>query len=157
MNDPASGLPKLLIVDDEEEIRTALSRHFRYLGYDIVTACNGREALDILAEQKVGVIVSDIVMPVMNGVDLLRVVRKEYPMVRVIMITGYVTQENVMACMRHDAETCIFKPWPDMAELEQAVKAAFERIMSWKSKLRILLQMKPGSAMSAAPFYRSGA
>ena len=38
----------------EEEIRTALSRHFRYLGYDIVTACNGREALDILAEQKVG-------------------------------------------------------------------------------------------------------
>lgn len=144
MNDPTSALPKLLIVDDEEEIRTALSRHFRYLGYDIATASNGSEALNILAEQKVGVIVSDIVMPVMNGVDLLRVVRKDYPMVRVIMITGYVTQENVLACMRHDAETCIFKPWSDMSEIEQAVKTAFERIMNWKGKLRALLQMKPG-------------
>ncbi len=156
MNDPSAQLPILLIVDDEEEIRTALSRHFRYQGYETLTASNGREALDILAEQRVGVIISDIVMPVMSGVDLLRVVRKDYPMVRVIMITGYVTQENVLACMRHDAETCIFKPWPDMSEIEKAVKAAFDRIMTWKSKLRALIQMKPGTATSAELPPRAG-
>lgn len=139
----------LLIVDDEEEIREALSRHFRFLGYEVMTASNGVEALEILAHESVAIIISDIMMPVMDGVELLRVVRKEYPMVRLIIITGYVTQENVLACMRHDADTCIFKPWADMSELEEAVRAAFERINLWKRKLRILLDMKPSESPSA--------
>lgn len=136
----------LLVVDDEEEIREALSRHFRFLGYEVRTACNGQEALDVLEQEKIACIITDIVMPVMNGVDLLRVVRKEYPMVRVIIITGYVTQENVMACMRHDADTCIFKPWQDMTELEQAVTSAFGRIENWRGKLRAMLEMKPAKS-----------
>lgn len=134
---------QLLVVDDEEEIREALSRHFRFLGYDVTTVCNGQEALDLLAVKRVDVVISDIVMPVMNGVDLLRIIRKEYPMVRVVIITGYVTQENVMACMRHDAETCVFKPWTDMKEIEEAVAHAVERTHIWKQKLRKLLDMKP--------------
>lgn len=136
----------LLIVDDEDEIREALSRHFRFLGYDVQTAGNGAEALAELASRKIDVIISDIVMPVMDGVDLLRTVRKEYPMIRVIIMTGYVTQENVLACIRHDADTCVFKPWPDMTELESAVNKAMERMNTWKSKLKLLLEMKPGRA-----------
>lgn len=139
----------LLIVDDEEEIREALSRHFRFLGYEVMTASNGVEALEILAQEIVSIVISDIMMPIMDGVELLRVVRKEYPMVRLIIITGYVTQENVLACMRHDADTCIFKPWPDMTELEEAVHAAFERINLWRRKLHILLDMKPSESPSA--------
>ena len=139
----------LLVVDDEQEIRDALSRHFRFLGYEVMTASNGVEALEILAHETVAIIISDIMMPVMDGVELLRVVRKEYPMVRLIIITGYVTQENVLACMRHDADTCIFKPWPDMTELEDAVRAAFDRINLWKRKLHILLDMKPSESPSA--------
>ena len=135
----------LLIVDDEAEIREALSRHFRYLGYEVRTASNGQEALAILEKERVGVIISDIVMPVMNGVDLLRTVRRDYPMVRVIIITGYVTQENVLACMRHHADICVFKPWPDLTELEEAVRDAFARIENWKRKLRLLLDMKPAA------------
>jgi YesN/AraC family two-component response regulator len=133
----------LLIVDDEAEIREGLSRHFRYLGYETRTAANGRKALDILAKDRVACIITDIVMPVMNGVDLLRTVRKEYPMVAVIVMTGYVTQENVLACMRHHAQACVFKPWSDMTELESEVKTAFERTDIWKKKLRQLLDMKP--------------
>lgn len=134
----------LLIVDDEAEIRDALSRHFRFLGYEVSTAGNGAEALAELASKKVDVIISDIVMPVMDGVDLLRTVRREYPMIRVIIMTGYVTQENVLACIRHDADTCVFKPWPDMTELETAVNLAMERMNNWKQKLKFLLDMKPG-------------
>ena len=91
------------------------------------------------------IVISDIVMPVMNGVALLRVIRREFPMVRVIIITGYVTQENVMACMRHGAETCVFKPWSDMRELEEAVARASAGLRTWKHKLHQLLEMKPGA------------
>jgi YesN/AraC family two-component response regulator len=134
---------QLLIVDDEQEIREALARHFRFLGYNVSTASNGQEALEKLNEMKVDVLISDIVMPVMTGVELLRVIRKEFPMVRTIMITGYVTQENVMACMRHGAETCIFKPWTDMQELEKAVTDAVEKNAAWKRKMKQLIDMKP--------------
>ncbi|MBN1676864.1 MAG: response regulator [Kiritimatiellae bacterium] len=134
---------RILVVDDEEEIRKALSRHFRYKGYEVETACDGRQALATLADAKVDVLISDIVMPGMSGVDLMRAVRREYPMVRVIMITGYINQENVLACMRHGAETCIFKPWTDMKELEQAVRKALRSLKIWKKKLRQLIDMKP--------------
>lgn len=134
---------QLLIVDDESEIRDALTRHFQFLGYSVDSAGNGREALKKLGEKKIDVVISDIVMPIMNGTDLLRAIRHEFPMVRVIIITGYITQENVMACMRHSAETCIFKPWPDLTELEEAVQKAVERTQTWKQKMRRLLGMKP--------------
>ena len=133
----------IVIVDDEEEIREALSRHFRFLGYAVKTAGNGDDALAILAEEKADVLISDIRMPGMSGVDLLKAAKREYPMLHVIMITGYVTQESVLACMRHGADTCIFKPWPDLAEIESAVNGAVNSIRTWKQKLRQLYEMKP--------------
>lgn len=133
----------ILVVDDEGEIREALSRHFRFLGYKVLTAAHGAEALERMEQEKVDVVLSDVLMPVMTGLELLKTVRAQYPMVPVIMMTGYVTQENVFACMRHGAQTCIFKPWPDLAELEAQVRMAFDWIGSWKRKLRELHEMKP--------------
>jgi len=134
---------QILVVDDEAEIREALSRHFRFLGYEVEVAGNGREALDKLAQKKYDVVISDIVMPIMDGVELMRSIRREFAMVYVIIITGYVTQDNVMACMRHGAETCVYKPWSDMQELEAAVANCVARTQNWKRKFRQLLDMKP--------------
>ena len=92
---------------------------------------------------RVDVVISDIRMPEMDGVALLREVRRQYPMVRVIMITGYVTLENALACMRNQADTCIFKPIQDMTELEQAVETAMEALARWNRKFRELQGMKP--------------
>ena len=78
----------------------------------------------------------------MTGVELLRKIRKEFPMVHVIMITGYVTMDNVLSCMRLGADTCVFKPLEDMTELEDAVKAAFDHIKHWQKKLKTLIDMK---------------
>jgi CheY-like chemotaxis protein len=122
---------QLLVVDDELEIRDMLSRHFRYLGYDVRTAEDGADALAALEANKTDVVISDILMPNMDGIELLRAIRQQYPMVRVIMITGYVTMENVLACMRQGAETCIFKPIEDLSELEKAVGRAVEDIRNW--------------------------
>jgi DNA-binding NtrC family response regulator len=133
----------LVIVDDEAEIREALSRHFRFLGYAVKTAATGEEVLAILANERVDVLISDIRMPGMSGVELLKAVKREYPMLHAIMITGYVNQDSVFSCMRYGADTCIFKPWPDLVEIESAVTAAVTNIRTWKQKLRQLAEMKP--------------
>jgi DNA-binding NtrC family response regulator len=129
---------QLLVVDDEAEIRRMLERHFRMLGYTVVTASQGAEALEILAQRRVDVVISDIIMPVMDGVSLLREIRRQYPMIRVIMITGQVTLENALACMRNQADTCIFKPLTDLAQLEAAVEHAFQVLERWNQIFREL-------------------
>ncbi len=135
----------LLIVDDEKEIREMLSRHFRMLGYSTTLAGSGAEALSMLAEKSFDVVVSDIMMPGMTGVDLLREISHEYPMTRVIMITGYVTLENALACMRVHADTCVFKPLNDLTELEHAVEKAVEALGQWKKKFLELQGMRQDS------------
>lgn len=134
---------RLLIVDDELEIREMLSRHFRMLGHQVELAGNGLEALEVLARERIDVVISDIRMPEMDGVALLREIRRQYPMVRTIMVTGYVTLENALACMRNQADTCIFKPLNDLGELEGAVDDALNRLSRWKTKFRELQGMKP--------------
>jgi DNA-binding NtrC family response regulator len=133
---------RLLIVDDESDIRDMLSRHFMLQDYYVETAGNGVEALQVMETKRFDIVISDIRMPEMDGVDLLRHIRDEYPMARVIMITGYVTLENALACMRRGADDCVFKPLQDMAELDDAVSLSHERLVRWQEKLRSLQGMK---------------
>lgn len=133
---------RLLIVDDEEHIRNSLARHFRFQGYEVDTADNGLTALEHMAKASYQVVISDIMMPKMNGIDMLKRIRKEYPMTRVIMITGYVTLENALACLRYNADTCIFKPIEDLSELNAAVEKALGFLDHWKQKLSELKNMK---------------
>lgn len=136
-------IARLLIVDDETEIREMLVRHFGMVGYDVSSAVHGADALKELSKKRIDVVISDIMMPEMNGVDLLRAIRAEYPMIHVIMITGYVTLENALACLGGGADTCIFKPITDFKELDDAVIAALETLGRWQRKLQELRGMKP--------------
>lgn len=136
----------LLIVDDEAEIRAMLERHYLFEGYDVTTAANGQEALAKMAEAKVDIVITDIMMPVMDGIDLLRAIRTHYPMVHSIVITGYVSLENALACMRQGADTCVFKPLEDLGQLNTAVQRAVEDIQRWLNILRELTEMKPGQS-----------
>ena len=133
----------ILIVDDEEHIRKMLARHFSYLGYSVDTASDGGEALTKLEEIQTDVVISDIMMPVMDGVQLLQRIRRDFPMTRVIMITGYVRLENALACLRYSADTCIFKPIEDLEELEGAVSNAVRYLQHWQDKLAKLQEIKP--------------
>jgi len=133
----------ILIVDDEATIRSSLSRHYRLKGYEVDAAENGRAALQNLSRAPRQVVISDIMMPEMDGIELLRRIRREYPMTRVIIITGYVTLENALACLRNNADTCIFKPLGNLEELDKAVEAAVAYLDHWKRKLAELRGMKP--------------
>ena len=134
---------RLLIVDDEADIRDMLCRHFEFMGYAVDSAANAREALDKLRRARIEVVISDIVMPGMSGVDLLRMIRNQYPMTHVIMITGCVTLDNALACMRRGADTCVFKPLEDLTELETAITRAIDDLQRWQGKFRALKAMAP--------------
>jgi CheY-like chemotaxis protein len=133
---------RLLVVDDESGIRDLLKRHLTFLGYQVETAGNGKHAIEKLGEQKFDVIISDIQMPEMDGIELLRTIKAEYPMVHTIMITGYVTLDNALACMRLGADTLVFKPLTDLEELEQAVEKAIASVQHWVNLLENLRKMK---------------
>jgi DNA-binding NtrC family response regulator len=131
--------PRLLIVDDEPDICKSLARRYKLKGYDVDTADGGEAALELLESNPYHVVISDIKMPGIDGIELLRRIRIEYPMTRIIMMTGYVTLENGLACLRHGADTCIFKPLEDLKEMDDAIENALHYLKHWEEKL---LQLK---------------
>lgn len=136
---------RLLVVDDEADIREMLQEHFEGLGYEVFTAGDGVLALECLGQERIDIVISDIMMPRMDGAELLEHIRQEYPMIHVIMITGMVTLENALTCMRRGADTCIFKPFNDLAELDGAVEYARRALQKWIDILGKLASMKSAS------------
>ncbi|MFP4548891.1 MAG: response regulator [Fidelibacterota bacterium] len=136
---------KILIVDDEKEIRDSLALRYELQGYETLTAKNGKDALKTLSEKKINIVISDIMMPVMNGVQLMKVIRQEFPMIKVVMITGYVTLDNALACYRYGAYNVVFKPFEDLKELDENIKELKEYLERWQKKLSTLVNMKPKS------------
>lgn len=133
---------RLLIVDDEMQIREMLKRHFEFKDFEVLTAENGMRALEVMQETYCAVVISDIKMPEMDGIELLREIRSQFPMAKMIMITGYITLDNIFTCMRLGAETVVYKPLEEIAELDNAVDRSIENIIRWQKKLSQLLTIK---------------
>ncbi len=116
----------LLIVDDEANILAALGRLFRREGYRLLRAETGGEALALLAEHEVGVIISDQRMPDMNGVRFLSTARERWPDTVRIMLSGYTELSSVTDSVNQGAiYKFLTKPWDD-ATLRETVHEAFQ-------------------------------
>ncbi len=125
---PSSKLTyRILLVDDEVNVQKALIRAFRQENYEIVTASNGEEALKVLAETPCQLMITDYMMPQMNGAQLLRKVKELYPDIIRIMLTGQADTDAVMAAI-HDGAVYkfILKPWND-DDLRITVSLALEQ------------------------------
>lgn len=81
-------MPRILVVDDEESVREMLTQMLEPAGYDVIEAGNGAEACDVCKELPVDLIITDIVMPEKNGIDLIMDVKNEFPDTPVIAISG---------------------------------------------------------------------
>lgn len=103
-------MKRILIVDDEENARIGLGKLLVHEGYRVDAVGNGQEALDYLAKEKVNLIITDINMPQMNGMDFLKVLNREYPKIKVIMITAYGGVESYLEAMNLGAMEYINKP-----------------------------------------------
>src|SRR5690606_4242566 len=108
-------IPRILIVDDEEGMREVCADTLARLGeIDVVQCGDSRQAAELLREQAFDVMVSDIRMPGLDGVGLLKVAREHDPELPVLMITGYPTVETAVECLKRGAVDYITKPFlPD--------------------------------------------
>ncbi len=100
----------ILIVDDETDALDLMEELFLKHGYETFTARNGLEAMPIIAEHEPDILISDMVMPEMDGIKLLELVTKKYPDIAVIMITAHGTIETAVETMKKGAKDYILKP-----------------------------------------------
>lgn len=131
---------RVLVVDDELEIRTMLSRYLRSGGFETSTAENGQQALSLLHSLPVDVVVSDLTMPRMNGLNLLQAVREKYPSSRVILMTGRLNEEDIQNGMRLGADSCLLKPLVDLSQLDRALDRSLSLRAAWQATVAELRQ-----------------
>ncbi|HLC25465.1 MAG TPA: sigma-54 dependent transcriptional regulator, partial [bacterium] len=116
----------ILVVDDEADMRLALSAALSRAGCAVEVACSGLEALYKLEKQTFDVVISDVRMPHVSGLDVLHKAKEQNPQVSFIMITAYGTIENAVEAMREGATDYILKPF-SVEILEDAVRRVCKR------------------------------
>ncbi len=161
---------KILVVDDEESILQSLTRIFKREGHEVLTAGEGKAALDLLRKEPFNVLVTDLVMPGMDGSDLLKAARAISPETEVIMMTAYGTVENAVAAMKEGAYDFVTKPLK-RAHIVGVVRRALEKqslvvenrslkaqleatrrrtivgnSLSWRRMMEVVTQAAPSSA-----------
>ena len=100
----------ILIVDDEMDALDLMEELFIKHGYETYTASNGVEALNLISEIEPDIVISDMVMPEMDGIKLLDMMSKKHPEIAVIMITAHGTIETAVETMKKGARDYILKP-----------------------------------------------
>ena len=100
----------ILLVDDEQDIRDVLEMALTDAGYAVVTAENGQQALDLFLKHRPPIVITDIKMPVLDGIQLLRRIKRESPDTEVVMITGHGDMDLAVRSLKHEATDFITKP-----------------------------------------------
>jgi putative nucleotidyltransferase with HDIG domain len=145
---------RILIVDDEEVICTILARRLTREGYACVTANDGREALRCFYKHPFSLIISDIKMPEIDGVELLKRVKAANPSMMVIMITAFPDIDLAVEAMRLGAYDFIIKP-ADLDLVVLSVKKALEKkrledeVMAYRSHLERLVEQRTAKLQQA--------
>jgi len=113
----------ILFVDDDEQFRKAMVRIFEASGFDITTAKDGQEALDLLSESTYNLIITDLKMPVLDGYELVREIKKREIKIPVIILTGYGEVETYIDLMNMGVYDHIEKPVSQRELMDLARKA----------------------------------
>jgi len=122
-------MPRVLIVDDEHGSRESLERIFEKAEFRTMTAPSAARALEIVRERKVDVVLTDLMMPGVNGLELTRALKAIAPDVEVVVMTAYATVETAVECMREGAYDFVEKPLKRMSILKTVRKAAERRAL----------------------------
>ena len=124
--DPGDRYSKVLVVDDEPDVLDVMVERLALAGYHVLPARNGQEALRIFEREHPALIITDLSMPGMDGLELAKTVKALSPQTEVLIITGHSTMASAMDALRHGVFDYLLKPL-GLAELELSVKRALER------------------------------
>jgi len=127
---------KIMLVDDEERFLSTTKKLLEKKEYDVLTASSGLFALELLRHHMIGVIILDVKMPGMDGISVLKEIKKSYPLVEVIMLTGHATVESAVEGLKHGALDYLMKP-TSIEDLIKKVEEAFGKRMQMEDKIRL--------------------
>lgn len=140
-------IEKILIVDDETIVRNFLAETLRRKNLDVTTAENGQKALAALKETTFDMVITDMKMPDLTGIDILRKVKELSPSTIVVVITGFGSIENTVEAMRHGAFNYLIKPFsPDT--IEALIDKASEHMSLLEENKYLRQQISSGGSHS---------
>jgi DNA-binding NtrC family response regulator len=128
--------PFVMLVDDEVPFVETMTKRLGKRNLKVITAFSGQEALETLSKNRnVDVVILDVKMPGMDGVETLKEIKKAYPLIEVIMLTAYATVETAIEGMRLGAYDYLMKPC-DIEQLMQKVEEATKKRRAHEEKIR---------------------
>ena len=126
---------RILVVDDEEDILTALQTHLEMDGYYVEVANSAMVALEKIQAQAFHVVLTDINMPKMDGLELLEKIKAVRGETIVIMITAYTSLIKVLNSRIYGAADYLLKPFRDLSEVDEVITRAYESLERWDKVL----------------------
>ena len=117
---------RVLLVDDEEDFVETLAQRLEVRDFEVATALSGAEALERLEEREIDVVVLDLQMPGVDGIQVLRQIKERKPLIEVIMLTGHATVQTAIDGMKLGAFDFLIKP-TETEELLEKIARAFGR------------------------------
>jgi DNA-binding NtrC family response regulator len=129
--------PKILILDDETIILQSLATLFGSEGIAVDTECLPLRAIERVAAEHYGVVLVDIIMPQMTGVEVIRAVKSIDPLCNIIVMTAYSSMRYVVECIEAGAGDYLTKPFVDAEILLHTVRDALARVERWRQSFGI--------------------
>lgn len=117
---------KILIVDDEELFRQTLAERLKNRGFDAHEACGGKECLKLMEDEHFDVVLLDLKMAEVSGLEVLKLIKERWPDAEVIMLTGHASPDTGIQVLRLGALDYLLKPAP-IDELERKIHQAVEK------------------------------
>ncbi|WP_300667527.1 response regulator [Desulfoluna sp.] len=127
--------PHVLVVDDEKEFANTLAKRLELRNYKTKVAYSGQEALDILAEGLIDLVILDVLMPGMDGCETLAQIKTDLPLIPVLMLTGEATVERAIAGMKAGALDFLMKPC-DIGVIAEKLEGAYKLKCDHEARIR---------------------
>ncbi|MBU0985863.1 MAG: response regulator [Proteobacteria bacterium] len=127
---------KMMLVDDEERFLSSTAKLLSKKGINAITAASGAEAIEKLKHQTIHVVILDVKMPGMDGNETLIEIKRLFPMVEVVMLTGHATVESAVDGLKSGATDYLMKPI-GIDDLIQKAEEAFEKRLRLEQKIRM--------------------
>ncbi len=134
MPDPASDAPRLLVVEDDDSLRDGLARRLADAGYAVDTAATGPDALLVAAEHAPDVVLLDVMLPGLDGVEVCRRLRAAHPLAAIVMVTARADELDRVIGLEVGADDYVTKPF-SVPELLARVRAALRRARTVREQL----------------------
>lgn len=133
---------RILVVDDEDSVRTVLSQVLQEDGYAVTEAASGESALEFMKKVSFSLVITDIVMPGITGLELLEIIKQLYPETQVIIMTSYASLNTAITALRHGAYDYFFKPFKDIELVSAATARATEKVRLVEENQKLVEELK---------------